>query len=185
MTSRILPVFALIVAALIFFGYVDSAWTGSVTAAKASIMLDNQALASASEYSTRQDELASARNAIDPAGLARLNAFLPDSVDNVRLILDLDALAARSGLALASIDVAGSSAPSSSANQTALSGAANTPVGSVDLSLAASGSYSAFQNFLRGVESSARLLDITDLSVRGSDTGIYSYQMTIRLYWLR
>jgi hypothetical protein len=52
--------------------------------------------------------------------------------------------------------------------------------------MAASGSFSALQAFLHGVEQSARLLDLRSLTVQGSDTGgVYKYQMTIRLYWLR
>jgi len=185
MTSRILPILALIFAALIFFGYVNSAWTGSIATTNASIAADNAALTAATEYSTRQNELASARNAIDPANLARLEAFLPDSVDNVHLILNLDALAARSGLALTSIDVASDSGTNSSASTSAAPATDNSPVGSVDLSLSATGSYTALQTFLQGVEASARLLDVTDLTVKGSDTGIYTYQMKVRLYWLR
>ena len=64
---------------------------------KNSIASDNKALAAAITYATQQNELAAARNAIDPADLNRLVAFLPSSVDNVGLILDLNALAARSG----------------------------------------------------------------------------------------
>ncbi|MDE1945515.1 MAG: hypothetical protein KGI03_04585, partial [Patescibacteria group bacterium] len=59
------------------------------------------------------------------------------------------------------------------------------PVGSVDLTLAAKGTYGAMVSFLKGVELSERLLDVTDLTVTGSDSGLYTYQMTIRIYWLR
>lgn len=190
MNSRILPVLALLVAILIFFGYVNPTWGGSIAAQNAAIDSDNRALQAASDYTARQNELASERNAIDPNALARLGVFLPDSVDNVRLILDLNSLAARSGLALTSIDVANSdkassSGPSAASAVSAVSATGESPVGSVDLSLAANGSYAALQTFLAGVESSARLLDVTDLTVKGSDTGVYTYQMTIRLYWLR
>jgi hypothetical protein len=41
------------------------------------------------------------------------------------------------------------------------------------------------QTFLTGIEKSARLLDVQDILVTGSDTGVYTYQMTMRLYWLR
>jgi Tfp pilus assembly protein PilO len=179
--SRILPIVAFCIALAIFFGYVNPAWTGSIATTQAAINADNQGLAAANDYTARQNQLASARNAIDPASLAALTTLLPDSVNNVRLILDLDALAARSGLSLTSIDVATS--PSSTSSDT--SSASVNPVGSVDLSLSATGSYAALKTFLEGVESSARLLDVTDLTVTGSDTGVYSYKMNVRLYWLR
>lgn len=189
MNSRVLPILALFVSIGIFFAYVNPTWSGSIASMRAAIAGDDQALTAASAYTARQNELASERNAIDPAGLTRLAALLPDSVDNVGIILDLNALAARSGLALSNVDVLSSSQQAgSSAGQSAngsLPAGGTSPVGSVDLSLSAIGTYSALQNFVRGIEQSARLLDVRDLVVKGSDTGVYTYQMTIRLYWLR
>ncbi len=194
MNSKVLPFLALIIAIGIFFGYVNPTWSGSIASDKDAIALDDLALAAASQYTAQQNTLASARNAISPQDLARVAAFLPDSVDNVGLILDLNALAARSGLSLANIDVV-SSAAASGAQGTVGSAAgsmagnvgigATNPVGSVDLSLSAVGTYSALKSFLIGVERSARLLDVQDIIIKGSDTGVYNYQMTLRLYWLR
>ncbi len=184
MNSRILPSLALVVALGIFFGYVGPTWNGSIAATQAAIAADDQALAASGQYVAQQNQLASARDAIDPASLAALTTFLPGSVDNVGLILDLNALAARSGLSVANIDVApGDTGGTKSAG--VASTAALASVGSVDLSLSATGTFAALQTFLVGVEKSARLLDIRDLVVKGSDTGVYNYQMTIRLYWLR
>ncbi len=191
MSSRILPLFAFAVALAIFFLYVNPMWTGSIATANASIAADNQALVAAQQYSAQQNQLATARDAIDPSNLKALTTLLPDSVDNVGLILDINALAARSGLSVSNIDVvtnsSGNTTSSSAlANATGALPAGNTnPVNSVDLSLAAVSTFSSFQNFLVGIERSARLLDIHDLVVKGSDTGVYSYQMTMRLYWLR
>jgi hypothetical protein len=191
MNSRILPIVALFAAVGIFFGYVNPAWSGTIADTKAAIALDDQTLAAADEYARKQDALATARAAIDPANLTRLSVLLPDSVDNVGLILDLNALAARSKLSLSNVDVI---TTNSGANKGASSNATapgtsplgdQNPVGSVNLSLSAVGTYSALQSFLSGIERSARLLDVQDLVVRGSDTGVYAYQMILRLYWLR
>jgi len=185
MINRTLPIFALFVAIGIFFAYISPTWSGEIAAAKAAIASDNQALAAASEYTAQQNELISARNAIIPANLARITAFLPDSVDNVGLILNLNALAARSGLSLSNIDVMASSAstPGTSASGV-LPVHSASPINSVDLSLSAIGSYQALQTFLIGIEKSERLLDVRDILVKGSDTGVYTYQMMLRLYWL-
>ncbi len=189
MNSRILPSIALLISAAMLFAYVGPTWSGSIAATKAAIDSDNQALAAASAYKARETELASERDSIDPANLTRLTTFLPDSVDNVGLILDINALAARSGLMLANVDVAadttgGAAAPTTSSGGTPSVNAVS-PIGSVDLSLSATGSYTAFKTFLIGIEKSARLLDVQDILVTGSDTGVYNYHMTMRLYWLR
>lgn len=193
MNSRVLPALALILSVGIFFAYIKPTWSGPVKEIKNAIEKDEQALIAADEYKKKQNVLASARNAIDQDNLNRLSVFLPDSVDNVGLILNINALAARSGLSLANIDVvteniqgagnksSASSEPSSGALQVARA----NPVGSVDMSLSAIGTYSALQAFISGIEKSARILDVRDITVKGSDTGVYNYQMTIRLYWLR
>jgi len=187
MNSHILPVITLLLSIGIFFGYVNPTWTVDIATTKNAIASDDSALVAASEYTARQNELASARNAIDPANLARLSILLPDSVDNVELILSLNALAARSGLSLSHADVTAStaSAPDTSATGTGAPPISNVnPVSSVDVSLSAVGTYAALQTFLTGVEKSERLLDVRDITVKGSNTGVYTYQMAIRLYWL-
>lgn len=185
MINRILPIFALFIAIGILFAYISPTWTGSIAETKAAIASDNQALAAANEYTKQQNELTSARNAINPADLARITTFLPDSVDNVGLILNLNALAARSGLSLSNIDVMKSSASTPGTPAVGvLSVSGANPINSVDLSLSAVGTYPALQAFLIGIEKSERLLDVRDIVVKGSDTGIYSYQMMLRLYWL-
>ena len=188
MTSRILPIFAFFIAIAIFFFYVRPAWTGSIATTKAAIANDNQALATASEYTAKQNELASAENAINPADLSSLSTFLPNSVDNVGIILDLNALAARSGLLLTKADVAagvnGADSQNSSASAAgAVPDGSQSNIGSISLSISASGTYAAFRSFLAGIEDSQRLLDMKSLSISGSNSGIYTYTMTIQLYW--
>ncbi len=187
MSTRILPLVALFVALGIFFLYVSPTWSGSIGATKAAIASDDQALAAANQFAAQQNTLASARDAIDPADLTRLTAFLPDSVDNVGLILDLNALAARSGFSLSSVDVISKTTniATAPAGQQGLPAAGASPLGFVDMSLSAVGTYTALQSFLTGVERSARLLDVRDIVVKGSDTGVYNYQILLRLYWLR
>ncbi|MGD0328469.1 MAG: hypothetical protein ABSB00_02010 [Minisyncoccia bacterium] len=187
MNNHILPTLALLIAIGIFFTYVNPTWSGPIATAKAAIASDGQALAAASQYAAQQNELASARNAIAPADIARLTTFLPDSVNNVGLILDLNALAARSGISLSNVNITvnanNAGAASSATGALPVSGA--SPVGSADFSLSAKGTYTAFLAFLAGIEKSERLLDVRDITVEGSDTGVYTYQMTLRLYWLQ
>jgi Tfp pilus assembly protein PilO len=180
MTGRILPVFSLIIALAVFFMYVNPMWTGTIAQTNAAIAADDLNIAAVHDYTKKQDDLISARDSIDPAKLASLETFLPSSINNVGLILDLNALAARSGITISNIDVGVPSTQGSM--QTDKS---QNPIGSVDLTLSAVGTFSAMTGFLQGVEKSARLLDIRDLVVNGSDTGVYDYQMTLKLYWLR
>lgn len=188
MNNRVLPAFIIIVAVGIFLAYVDPTWNGPIAAARTAIAADDQAMVAANQYLSQQNQLAAARDAIDPKDLARLGTFLPDSVDNVGLILDLNALAARSQLSLSNIDVSTNGANGVQSGAVAsgtLQPSEASQVGSADLSLSASGTFTALNAFLSGVESSVRLLDIRDFAITSSDTGIYNYKMTLRFYWLR
>ncbi len=185
MNSRIPFLLALVIAVGIFFVYVNPTWNGSIADTKSAIFADDQALAAATAYTKQQTELTTEQQAIDPANLARLSVFLPSSVDNVGIILDLNTLAARSGVSLSNIDVAAASKSSADTGVAGTLSVSTSPIDSVDLSLSAVGTYTAFQTFLGGIEKSARLLDVRDIVVKGSDTGVYTYQMLIRLYWLR
>lgn len=180
MRSRVLPVLALLVATLIFFMYTKQVYEGSVQMHKQKIAEDESALRAAADYAENASRLLAEKDAMDQDALARLEKMLPDSVDNVQAILDLDGLAESTGIALASIDVSRASALEATEES-----ADQSLVGSVQVSLSGKGTYAAFQKFLKGIETSQRLLDITDLSVSGSDTGVYTYQLSARLYWLR
>jgi hypothetical protein len=184
MINRILPISALFVSIGIFFIYISPTWTGSIATTKAKIAADDSALVAADTFTKQQNELASARNAIDPANLTKIVTFLPDSVDNVELILNLNALAARSGFSLSNIDVVTNPAATAASDSGIAPVSAVNPVSSVDLSLSAVGTYASLQSFLTGIEKSERLLDVRDITVSGSDTGVYKYKMTLRLYWL-
>ncbi len=181
MNGRILPLLALVIAIGAFFVYVNPLMSGPIAEAKAAIARDDAALAVAQQYTAQENQLAAARNAIDPAELTKLNELLPDSADNVRLILDLDRIAGDSGLQVSGINVVTGTASGSSGGASI---PASSPVSSIDLSLSAVGDYTAFQTFLSSVERSLRLLDVRSISIQGSDTGIYTYQVTLRLYWL-
>lgn len=189
MNSKLIPATAFIIAMGIVFAYVGPTWSGPIAETKAAIKADEDALHSSTSYIEQLDQLSKQQSAINQDGLKRLSLFLPDSVDNVRLILDLNTLAARSGVSLSNIDVSANRQKDTSGSaNVATSGSVPAPdseiVDSADLSLTAVGTYSAFKIFLSGLEKSARLLDVRNLAVSGSDTGVYTYQMMIRFYWL-
>ena len=182
MNSRIIPIFLVFISIGIFFWYVSPEWNGAIAQKKAAIAAADEELTATQQYVEQEQKLADARDAISKSDLATLETFLPDSVSNVTLILDLNALAARTGLSIGSADVSGVSSSNNLSGQSIKS--STTPVGSVDLSLSAAGTYTALEAFLRGVEQSNRLLDVKELTITGSDSGVYQYQMKISIYWL-
>lgn len=203
-TSRLFPIIFIVATLGLFFGYIQPTLSGSIASLKAEIQDLDTALMAAEQFKQKELELTRARNEIAPEQLARLEAFLPDSVDNVQLIVDLNSLAARSGVSLSDFDIEGGAtdtnvaagaAPGATPVDPAMTAASSAssvlganlaePVDTLELSVAATGSYAAFRTFLAGVEQSLRPLDIVELSVDDSATGVYTYDITFRLYWLR
>jgi Tfp pilus assembly protein PilO len=148
----------------------------------------DEALQKATELQTIKQSLLSRYNTFDPASIERLHKLLPDHVDNVRLILDIDSLAGKHGMALQNVVV--SAAQSAQGRETAVGsvGSAKQKYDSLTLSFTTQGSYSTFRAFLADLESSLRLVDLVSFSLaRVSDAGpgVYSYNMTLRTYWLK
>ena len=187
MTSRIVPILFILIAVGLFFGYINPTYTGKIAELDAEINGYENALAAADRFAEKESELLLQREGIPTEGIARIEAFLPDGVDNVQLILDLNSLASRSGLQLSDFDVASSEEgeTESPRGQDQLSLQSDGPSESLDISVSAVGTYASFKSFLEGVEWSLRPLDLVELTVQDSQTGVYNYDMTFRIYWLR
>jgi Tfp pilus assembly protein PilO len=199
------PIIAIIATALagaIFFLYTQPAYD-QVQATQAQIDQYNAALDKAAELQQLKQTLLSRYNAFNPTDLANLQKLLPDDVDNVGLILDLDNLASRYGLALENVDVS-SSAAQTTANQTAIGavGTSDQKYDSLTLAFGTRGTYANFVQFMGNLQSSLRILDLVSLTV-ADDTGsapgagtaakaaapvpepVYDYNITLRTYWLK
>lgn len=119
--------------------------------------------------------------------LARLGVMLPESPDNVKLILELDNLASRSGLSLQNAKVnedtkTATQAPAPGAQPAA----GNQAYGSIKLEFTLVGTYNNFTRFIKTLESSLRLVDINKISFLSSDDK-QNYQFTVGIttYWLK
>jgi Tfp pilus assembly protein PilO len=104
MIRLFLALLMLIVAGSLFFMYTKPGYDAlHVTETK--IAQYNAALDKAAELQQLKQTLLSRYNALDPNDLSRLQKMLPDHVDNIGLILELDNLASRYGMALANVDI--------------------------------------------------------------------------------
>jgi hypothetical protein len=210
MSSRILPIVLIVLSGFILFGYVNPTYSGVIATDQQQIASDNNALQAAAKFTDKENTLLQQEKAISPTNMARLASYLPDGVDNIQLILDLNALASRSGISLSGFTIQSTAATSqtaapaaSSASATQAKGttapvsatapamASSVPVqstsllGSITLSVTAMGTYPAFQTFLAATEQSLRPLDITQLTLKDATNGVYSYTITYRIYWLQ
>jgi hypothetical protein len=184
--NRILPFLFILIAIGLFFFYVEPAWNGPIAQEKQQVASYNAALDAAATFTQKENQLIAEQNSIPAASLTRLETFLPDGVNNVQLILDLNSLAQKSGLQISNFAVG--NAPQSSSDSSSDSGQgpqSTSNVSSLTITLSAAGTYQAFKTFLAASEQSLRQMDVTTLQVANSDTGVYTYSITYRIYWLQ
>lgn len=181
---------AFAVAIGIFFMYTQPTYDGT-RAIQAEVDQYNQALNKAAELQQVKQALLSRYNAFNPEDLSRLQKLLPDHVDNVRLVLDLDRLAGTHGMALQSVVI---STPKSESNEDSAVnaiGSGRDKYDSLTLRFSTRASYPAFIAFLEDIESSLRIVDLVSLSLAPDTTTIfasepmYRYDITLRTYWLK
>jgi len=190
MFKTIIAATALIAAGAIFFLYTQPTYDAAGTT-KAQIAQYDSALSKATELQQTKQTLLAKYNAFDPNAIDKLQKLLPDHVDNVRLILDLDNLAGTHGLALQNIVV---STPSQTSDQNDASavGASNAAYDSLTLSFTTIATYDQFMQFLTDLETSLRIVDLASLKIApsGASAGkgaqpTYAFDLTLRTYWLK
>jgi len=187
MTRNIIAIILLAVAVAIFILYTKPVYD-SVQGLQAQTAQYDAALSKATQLQEVKQSLLSKYDSFDPNAVSRLTTMLPDQVDNIRLILDLDNLAGRYGMALQNVNI---STPSSeSGNVQGAIADASQPYDSLTLQFTTHGTYAQFMQFITSLEYSLRLVDLISLNVSGGDTAAttgqpqYTYSMTIQTYWL-
>jgi hypothetical protein len=183
MIGRIIPVFILMGALALFFGHVQPQFNTTIAGLRAKIAGYDKALDAAKQFKEKQDALKDQQSAISQEDQMRIAKFLPDGVDNVQLIVDLNALASRSGVRLSDFNVERDEGKELEAGRLASEGQTATQF--LDITVRGIATYSSFRTFLDGVERSLRPMDLVGLTLANSETGVYSYDMTFRIYWLR
>ena len=61
----------------------------------------------------------------------------------------------------------------------------NNSYGTLSFSFSTTMSYTDFIRFLKDVESSLKMLDVSSITFSPSDTGSYTYSVTLKAYWLK
>jgi len=179
MRGFFIPILMIGVGSSLFFGFTTDLMDGINKVSNDIAFLD-QILSNAKELKAVRNTHLEKYKALIPEDLEKLNKLLPDRIDNVRLIIDVDNIAARYGMTLKNVRVKsdGGKAPTSL-------GTSDKPYASVGLSFAVSSSYENVQRFLIDLEKSLRLVDINSVSFTAGDKDFDEYQIDLVTYWSR
>ena len=178
MTRYLIPLILIVVAFGLFFGFTRDT-IDSIYAAQAKISELDQALSNDKDLRKIRAQKLDVYNSFSNADLDRINKLLPDSIDNVRLIIDIDNLASKYGMSVKNAKIkTDASAPD-------VVGRNGKKYGSVVLSFSTTGAYNDLRLFLRDLETSLRLVDVTGLSFNSSDKDSQEFAFELRTYWLK
>ncbi len=119
------PIF-IIGLALVSFFYFTTPVLKEIDALKLSRLKLTAALENANKLKDRQAELLDLENAMDQNDLNNLKQFLPNNIDNVRLIIDINNIAKKRGLVVKNPTIANDTGANASAAAAAPTGQTST-----------------------------------------------------------
>jgi Tfp pilus assembly protein PilO len=128
---------------------------------------------------SKRDELKKVYSSFKADDLKDLDSLIPDNVDNIRLIMDMNSIAKRYGLVLKGITI-----NEDSKDKDAIDQEVKTALDSIEVAFKVSSTYENFVQFLRDLERSLRIVDVTSLSFKSTDVGVYDFSVSIKTYWL-
>ena len=142
----------------------------------------DEALERSKELIALRDALLTKYNAIPSEDITKIDTMIPDSIDTVRLIIDIETLASRYGMSLGNISIG---TPEGAPANGALGPSADA-FGRMSLSFTVVSTYDRFRAFLTDLERSLRIVDITSLSFDAPDAGgEMPFDVTFTTYWLK
>lgn len=184
MVKLTFPILFILLSIGLFFMYVDPTYKIIQETLKEEEKF-NHALDKSKELQEVRDRLLSRYNTFSTEELNRLSKLLPDHVDNVRLILDIDHIASAYGMRIKNVAVG-----NKGNKPEGVIGPDIVPYQSVSLAFSIVSSYDALKDFIRDLEKSLRIVDITDISLASSKSileksDLYEYNISLKTYWLK
>ena len=183
--SRLLLPILLVGAALGLFVLYTNPVYQEVKVLRAQTDSYDEALNKSQELRAVRDELLAKRNTFPAESVSKLERVLPDNVDNIRLIIDINNIAARHGITLSDVALDTDFGDKNGPRSSTASGPSGEAVGSVTVGFSVAASYENFLTFLSDIEHSLRIVDIENLSFKVPSEGLPTYVVSIRTYWLR
>lgn len=150
-------------------------------------------LETAAKLAESREALIATYNTISKTDLDNLKTLLPDSVDNIRLIIQINSLATKNGLSLLrNVDYQTDQAVPEGGQPVQSLEMLNRPYGEFTISFQTTGQYKNFLAFVADLEKNLRLVDVTKVEFATNENpttqtpaSSLSYKVTLKTYWLK
>lgn len=132
-----------------------------------------------------RDSLLEKRKGISNTDLRRLEKLIPESADNVKLILEFEQIADRNNLEIEAASTVKDE--EDSGEQTQSFDIESNDYGTITLDFTINGDYGNFVSFLKDIEKNLRITDIRSLTITPPSEGVgsYTFDISIDTYWLK
>ena len=130
----------------------------------------------------KKKELLTEFNNISDEDKKNIDTILPSSLNFVKLISDIDAVAATHGIAIDKISL---KETDDSFDESQEGAQPQSSYRSSVIGFSFNATYSKFNDFIDDLEKSLRILDIKSMQLRTQETGIYTYDVEFETYWLK
>jgi len=177
--KNLMPLIFILVSVGVFVFFVDPQYD-QIKEVNKDIVENEKLINLADELRRERDVLQEQFNNIGENDRAKLLKILPDTVDNVRLILDISNIAEDFGIAITNIGVAEND--SQDGKLTDISGSG---YGTIGITFSVSAKYEVFKRFMQKLENSMRLVDVQSFSVSARDGLFYNFNVSMNTYWLK
>lgn len=198
MTRFIMPIILIGISISVFFVFANPIFN-DISVLKEERTSYNEALDNAKALENERDKLTAKYNAINPENLTRIKKLLPENVDNIRLILEIEQIAMPYGMVLKDVKYNTAEKAETGDDDTVITNrlVKQEPkdYGVFDLEFSTSGSYNDFINFTKDLENNLRIVDISsvafssdnivDISEKSTSKEVYKYDFKIKTYWLK
>ncbi len=192
------PIILIGIAVTGFLTYTDNLYK-DFSNLKTEVASYNEALGNANDLKAERDKLVQKNSSFELNDLTRLQKLLPDSVDNIRLILEIEKLAAPYGMVLKDVKYESENqsgttqSPAVTVPTSSLSKLDKKDYGTWTLGFTTQGTYPNFISFLKDMENNLRIVDISSIKFssdvspvgKSQSAGIYKYDFQIKTYWLK
>lgn len=176
--------FLVLTLALVSFFYFTTPVLDEIKALKLEMERLTIANANAAALEERQTELRNRRAEIDQANLDDLKQLLPNNIDNVRLIIDINNIAKKRGLTVRNPSVLKETDSGQSGEVPPVAGEMAGKSSAV-ISFSVSASYEIFKLFLNDLARSLQIVDVENVSFSSNERNFYDYKISLRTYWLK
>jgi Tfp pilus assembly protein PilO len=149
---------------------------------------------------SKKDKLATTYNSLDTSLIDRLTKLMPDNLDNIKLIIDVDRAAKQYGMILNAVkfDVdqqAKQEALATTGRITADSAVVRDNKAALELkkdynnfslTMTTTGTFANFTKLVSDMEKNLRIIDITSVTFDAQDLkDVYKFEIKAKIYWLK